>query len=138
MTLQVRFAMYSLPLCHLPVPAMLVTMLQTIRETHANRNIRPGVMATLNLFLETPVGPDADLPPIRAKTDMMLFFKQYCPDPDHPTLKYAGRRVVPKDSKIKVGTALQQPYTCQPMAARNWCHIGSGWLVHACMLFGWP
>lgn len=123
-----------------------------IRESQVTRNVRPGMMATLNLFLETPPA-GADLPPIRSKvgagermlvllniessvesivnqrascfqkkkekkvyvepclcaparprpqTDMMLFFKQYTPDPQHPTVKYAGRRLVPKDTKIKV------------------------------------
>lgn len=66
------------------------------------RNMRPGVMATLNLFLETPAAPDVDLPPIRPKTDIMLFFKHYMPSKEHPTLEYVGRRLVPKDSKVKV------------------------------------
>lgn len=108
-------------------------------------------MATLNLFLETPLTPDAELQPIRPKVgaagagaareelcccmgrtvqlprmhlqrvpqptsppplppthtsspqvDLLLFFKQYSPDPQHPRLSYAGRRLVPRDAKVKV------------------------------------
>lgn len=66
------------------------------------RNMRPGVMATLNLFLETPAPPAVDLPPIRPKSDIMLFFKHYTPSSEQPTLKYAGHWLVPKDSKVKV------------------------------------
>jgi hypothetical protein len=60
-------------------------------------------MATLNLFLEAPSAPGEDLPLLRPKSDILLFFKRFCPDKEHPTLQYAGRRLVPKDSKIKVG-----------------------------------
>jgi hypothetical protein len=60
-------------------------------------------MATLNLFLEAPPAPGEDLPLLRPKSDILLFFKQFCPDKQHPTLQYAGRRLVPKDSKIRVG-----------------------------------
>ena len=59
-------------------------------------------MATLNLFLETPVAPEVDLPAIRPKTDLMLFFKQFVPAQEHPALQYVGRRLVPKDTKVKV------------------------------------
>jgi hypothetical protein len=76
--------------------------LQTIRESMAGRNARPGVMTTLNLFLETPP-PGGELPPLRPKLDMLLFFKQYSPDAEPPSLRYAGRQLVPKDTKIKVG-----------------------------------
>ncbi|KAL4423841.1 hypothetical protein ABPG75_001142 [Micractinium tetrahymenae] len=75
--------------------------ISTIKEASMVRNMRPGVMATLNLFLETPAPPAVDLPPIRPKSDIMLFFKQYTPSREHPALKYAGRWLVPKDSKVK-------------------------------------
>lgn len=32
---------------------------------------KPGVMATLNLFLETPATPGAELPPIRSKARLL-------------------------------------------------------------------
>lgn len=35
------------------------------------------------------------------QSDLLLFFKQYCPDPQQPSLKYAGHRLVPKDAKTK-------------------------------------
>ena len=76
--------------------------MQTIRETANNRGARPGVMATLNLFLETPPTPEGELPPLRPKLDMMLFFKQYIPDKEHTQLRYAGRKLLPKDTKVKV------------------------------------
>lgn len=106
---------------------------QTIKETAANRGTRPGVMATLNLFLETPA-PGGELPPLRAKTDIMLFFKQYCPDGDHPVLKYAGRRLVPKDTKIKVRrNSLHDPSSLHdasfplPVLAEEYGGCGLGW-----------
>jgi ubiquitin carboxyl-terminal hydrolase 7 len=75
--------------------------MQSIREAVPNRMQKPGVMATLNLFLETPATPDGELPPIRSKSDLLIFFKQYCPDPQQPSIKYAGHRLVPKDAKTK-------------------------------------
>jgi hypothetical protein len=59
-------------------------------------------MATLNLFLETPQ-PGGELPPFKPKTDVLLFFKHYVPDGPQPGLKYAGRRLVHKETKVKVG-----------------------------------
>jgi hypothetical protein len=59
-------------------------------------------MTTLNLFLETPLSPGSTLPTLRPKLDVMLFFKHYCPDVQPPSLHYVGRRLVPKDTKIKV------------------------------------
>lgn len=42
--------------------------LQSIREMTPNRQgARPGVMTTLNLFLEMPLTPDAQLPTLRPK-----------------------------------------------------------------------
>lgn len=85
--------------------------------------MRPGVMATLDLFLETPVPPAVDLPPIRPKSDIMLFFKHYTPSREHPGLKYAGRWLVPKDSKVKVrgkGVALAGAQRCGSSGAAGW------------------
>ncbi|PSC73213.1 ubiquitin carboxyl-terminal hydrolase 12 [Micractinium conductrix] len=77
------------------------TPISSIKETAVNRNMRPGVMATLNLFLETPDAATGQLPPLRPNLDLMLFFKQYCPTGEHPNLKYAGRAIVAKDTKVK-------------------------------------
>lgn len=81
-----RVAPPLLPLFPTPVPAdrrvpllSLRAPLQSIKETAVNRNMRPGVMATLNLFLETPDAATGQLPPLRPNLDLMLFFKQYCP-----------------------------------------------------------
>lgn len=49
---------------------------QSIREVVPNRMQKPGVMATLNLFLEIPATPDGELPPIRSKAspgELLLF-----------------------------------------------------------------
>lgn len=50
--------------------------LQSIREVVPNRMQKPGVMATLNLFLEMPATPDGELQPIRSKAslgELLLF-----------------------------------------------------------------
>lgn len=75
--------------------------ISTVKESAPLRNTRPGVMTTLNLFLETPLSPGSILTTLRPKLDVMLFFKHYCPDVQPPALQYVGRRLVPKDTKIK-------------------------------------
>ncbi|KAI7840976.1 hypothetical protein COHA_005205 [Chlorella ohadii] len=45
-------------------------------------------------------GEDPPISSIR-ESDLLLFFKQYSPDPQQPSLKYAGHRLVPKDAKTK-------------------------------------
>ena len=53
--------------------------------------------------------PDRTASPVplyRRQVDMLLFFKQFLPDPEQPRLRYAGRRLVPKDTKVKVRGSL--------------------------------
>lgn len=93
-------------------------------------------MATLNLFLETPPTPGGELPPLRPKVDIMLFFKQYIPDKEHPVLKYAGRRVVPKDSKVKVSLPACVAHVCVAEVCLAFAGRQAGWQAGR-PRFGW-
>lgn len=68
------------------------------------------------------------LPPCpHLQSDLLLFFKQYCPDPQQPSLKYAGHRLVPKDAKTKArggdsgrGMLADSPYHLPPANTEPW------------------
>ncbi|KFM24284.1 Ubiquitin carboxyl-terminal hydrolase 12, partial [Auxenochlorella protothecoides] len=65
------------------------------------RDLRPGTMSTLNLYLETaPDGGGAATPRPRGANDILLFFKQFLPDPEEPALRYAGSLQVHRHSRI--------------------------------------
>lgn len=61
-------------------------------------------------------------PPLLDTTqlDILLFFKQYLPHPQQPQLKYVGRRLVPRDTKVKVGAGFLLGFVNFWMGVLKW------------------
>ena len=83
-----------------PSPSLPACLLQAMRD--GPRTVeRAGVMASLDLYLETPSDPGAPLAP-RGKLDILLFFKLYTPGPDSGRVEYVGSTFAHKHSKVQV------------------------------------
>lgn len=79
--------------------------LQSIKAEGRQQQQQRGAMAHINLYLETPGTPGAPLP-ARSKNDILIFLKLYSPGGGPggppPSLRYVGRLLLHKQSKVSV------------------------------------